>query len=410
VVDLSIQEKGSVATINGAFFIFMRQNTKKQRELRERLGNYNLVPEQLEYIMAEFCKGMGSERRITTSIDQAIRYKNINEGKKIRDFMFIFKNDCHKKRGIYKVTFGSSGKFYIGSTKHIDIRFRKHKRDLRMFLKAGECPPKHFLLKVFNHLQEDKVTYYFIVELIEEAVTVSSLLGKEQKWLDKNIDNPKCLNINFTATRPETEIEETVEMDKARRENTGVARRGGRVIFYNKTKQKLYSETRNNFRKQNPVKKALADSMNWGIEEMVNDYSTLPTVYKFYYGDVFLIIKSKSLSGGIYQLQRMYGYYVAYEHKIHDEAGNYYALFYEHIKKNPDLKFRVEIILQSESAYDLLMAEQNALEEFHNSKKCRNSNVTAYINKFNENTGMYNWMPADDVDRFYESISKPSIK
>lgn len=388
----------------------MRQNTKKQKALRERLGIYNLVPDQVEYIMAEFCKGIGSDHRTTTAIDQAIRYKNINEGKKVRDFMFVFRNDCHKKRGVYKITFGISGKFYIGSSKHIDVRFRKHKRDLSDFLKAGECPSEHFLLKVFNHLQEDKATYYFIVELLEEAVTVSSLLGKEQKWLDKNKDNPKCLNINFIATRPTSEIEETVAMDKARRENTGVARRGGRIIFYNKTKQKLGSTTQNNFDKHDPNKKEIADSMNWGIEEMIKGYPETPAVYKFYYGEAFLICKSKSLSGGIYQLQKMYGYYIAYDHTPHDDIGNYNAQFYEYIKRNPDLKFRVEVILQSESAYDLLIAEQNALDQYGRNKKCKNSNVDAYVNKFNEKTGMYNWMSADDVERFYESISKPSIK
>lgn len=382
------------------------KQTKKQIEMRERLIRYNLAPEQLEFIMSDFCKGKAIERRVTSAIDQAIRFKNINEGKKVRDFMFVFKNDCHKKRGVYKINFGNSGKFYIGSAKSIDVRFKKHKRDITGLIKAGECPPEHFLSKVFDHLQEDKCTYYFTVELLEEAVTVGSLQSKEQKWLNKNKDNNKCLNKNFIASRPENEIEETILEDKARRANTGVARRGGRVIFYNK--KRVTSTTQNNFAKHNPIKKVIADSMNWGIEEMIKEYSDIPVVYKFYYGEAFLIVKSKSLSGGIYQLQKMYGYYIAYEHTLHDEFVNYNSLFYEYIKKNPDLKFRVEVVFQSTSAYDLLCVEQKELDKSSRNKKCKNSNVDAYVNKYNEKTKSYNWMPADEVERFYDSISTPS--
>ena len=79
-----------------------------------------------------------------------------------------------KKIGIYKIVNKINGKVYVGSSVHIERRWRKHKSELNT--------NKHHSQKLqrsYNKYGIDNFVYE-IVELVEEGL----LIEKEQHWMD----------------------------------------------------------------------------------------------------------------------------------------------------------------------------------------------------------------------------------
>lgn len=80
------------------------------------------------------------------------------------------------KSGIYKIINIVNGKFYIGSSEHLDIRKKEHFRELNL--------NKHANKKLQNSYNKyGKENFKF--EIIEYVEDVNTLLKVEQKWLDK---------------------------------------------------------------------------------------------------------------------------------------------------------------------------------------------------------------------------------
>lgn len=346
-----------------------------------------------------------SSKDEVNAIDQAQRFKDINEGKKVRDFMFVYPNNNHKKRGVYRLKFDGN-KFYIGRAKYIETRFKAHWATLNKFFATGEYPEEHFFRKVFEYLKTDQWAYYFEVELLEECYSVDELFVGEQKWLDKYKDDPNCLNVGFIAVKPANEIDETPEEQKERKANSGVARRGGRLVFYQKKKvSSAVSDRRSeSFNKHDPKKKQAANSFSFNVPEMLSDKG--PTVFKLFYDKKYIIHKGKTLAGSLFILQRNYGYFYAYQHdKESKYEKEYYHAFYEYIKKHPGKDFKIEIVFESPDAYDILVAEQKAINENIKDKKCLNANISGYIPLLNTKTGMHGWISPEQVERFYAYLA-----
>ncbi len=133
-------------------------------------------------------------------------------------------------------------------------------------------------------------------------------------------------------------------------------------------------------------------------------------VYKLYYGDVYVIVKGKTLSGSIYLIEKGYAYFVAggggSQDNLHPSEkrkefgegqkegttnNTFYWQFYTYMQHNPNLNGRIEIILESNNAYQLLKAEEMALEKAIKDRNCLNNNVHAYIPK-KKKDGMYGWI------------------
>jgi hypothetical protein len=140
-------------------------------------------------------------------------------------------------------------------------------------------------------------------------------------------------------------------------------------------------------------------------------------VYKLFYGEKYIIVKGKTLSGSIYFiLTNGYSKFLAAGggrgnknggtgQKEWEDNNNFYKKFYTWIKRN-NLSFKIEILLETNNPYQLLKAEQVALNMSIKDKNCLNNNVTSYIPKFREKTGMYGWIPKKDIASFRRFLSK----
>lgn len=374
------------------------KQTKKEISLREKLAKYNLKENQLEPIIKLYRKSKDD----VATVDQAIRFSDINEGLKVRDFVFVYTNGCETKRGVYKIKFGS--KFYIGRAKYIETRMKSHWREITNFFSSGKYAPESYYSKICEHLKEEQMAYYFEVDLLEECYTVQDLLIAEQKWLDKYKDNPKCLNVGFKAKKPHNEIDETPEEMKERKTNLGVVTRGGRLIFYpkNSVKKTLHHGKKDSIKKYTPEKKKAANSFKFNIDDF--DREIQSCVFKLFYGDRYIIHKGKYLAFSIDLLEKNYGYFLAYQHTGTSFTKDHFYNFYDYIRKNEGLKFRLEVISDSTDALELLKTEHLELNKAIRDKKCINSNIEIYIPKFNEKTGMHNWITVDQVDQFYSFV------
>lgn len=134
-------------------------------------------------------------------------------------------------------------------------------------------------------------------------------------------------------------------------------------------------------------------------------------VYKLSYGDRYVIIKGKTLTGSIYLFERGYAAFVSAGggqgrnqggegQKQWDGTNTFYFKFYSYIHNNPKLPFKVEVLLESNNGYQLLKREQQELNASIRDKKCLNSNVEAYVNKYSKKTGSYGWLSKGHVLAF----------
>ena len=189
--------------------------------------------------------------------------------------------------------------------------------------------------------------------------------------------------------------------------NTGIVRRGGRLIFF--TPKKLKSDVvdgrSQSVKKHRPEKQQKATSFSLNVPEMQSE-GGLPAVYKLYYDNIYIINKGKTLSGSLFLLQRGLGYYLAYEHNKESVMDkDYWFKFYDFVRRNPGRQFRVEIVMQSNDALEILKSEQATLDGCLKDKKCFNGNIKSYIPTLNAKTGMHGWITPDQVSRFYESLT-----
>jgi len=134
-------------------------------------------------------------------------------------------------------------------------------------------------------------------------------------------------------------------------------------------------------------------------------------VYKLWYGDVYLIVKGKTLSGSIYLIEKGYAAFIAAgggsgnqeggagQHEW-DGVNSYYFKFYRYMHKNPNLDAKIEILLESNNAYELLKTEQIQLQNCIRDKNCLNSNLNAYIPKYRAKMKSYGWINKGSVLAF----------
>ena len=370
--------------------------SKKELQLKERLSKFDLTKIQNESLLKEFKKN----KDLDNCISKAKYFNDINNKKIIRQFKIVFIDDCNKKRGIYKLSFDQGDGFYIGRSKYIETRFRQHSRCIHKYFLTGEYKKEDFMGKIFDYLNDNPMAYYFKVELLEECLTVDELCIKEQKWLDKYKDNPNCLNSCFVAKKPSNELDESFEDAMNRRMNTKCIKRNGKYLFVYPKKAKVLSDRQNSVKKSTNKKKESAQSFSFNLPES-NSNNDTPVVFKLYYGEKYIIHKGKYLAASIKILERNCGYYIAYNHDKKDNV-DYYEAFYNYVKKNPNLTFRVEVIKHDIDAFEILKTEHILLNNSIRDKNCKNNNLTPYIPKFNEKTGMYNWIKQEELERYYE--------
>lgn len=377
----------------------MEEKKITKKEAFTRISKMNLPEEYISVIAKDYER----HRKGRVSVDQALKLKEIHEGTKKRECSFLFKYSELKHWGIYRIDF-SHGKFYIGRSKNISARMSKHKKEIDKFFETGTFIEEHYLIKVFEHLRLNILDNYYPVKMIEQCYSLAELQQKEQKWFNKYKDSPNCLNRNFIATIHDNEIEETPEQYKERKANVGVRLAAGRLLFYAKDKSKVIDRRSESFIKTTPEKKKSANEFSFDIPEI--DSIGLPTVFKLYCGDKYIIHKGKTLGGAIFHIQRACGYFIAYNHnKLTEYDQKYYQAFYEYVFKHRDKKFHVEVVLSSEDAYQILVTEQLSLNAAIKDKNCLNNNLNGYVPVLNAKTGIHGWITVDQVNRFYDFLS-----
>lgn len=85
--------------------------------------------------------------------------------------------------GIYKIVCLFTGKFYVGSAKNLNRRFKRHRSELRKGIHSNP-----YLQKAWNKYGEENFKFEIIEEVDQEL-----LLCTEQKWLD----DTKCYERNI---------------------------------------------------------------------------------------------------------------------------------------------------------------------------------------------------------------------
>lgn len=92
--------------------------------------------------------------------------------------------------GIYVITNKSNGKFYGGSSVHIEERWRQHKRSA----KTNSSYPIHAAIRKYGE-------HNFDFEVIQEC-SEQDLLKLEQLWLDEHCRDSLCYNVARDASAP----------------------------------------------------------------------------------------------------------------------------------------------------------------------------------------------------------------
>src|SRR5580692_6461454 len=113
-------------------------------------------------------------------------------------------------------------------------------------------------------------------------------------------------------------------------------------------------------------------------------------VYKLYYGDRYVINHGENLAGSLFLLQKGYAYHVAYNQTEGDDKKNkWFISLYRYIQARQGLKFRLEVVFEHTSPYEVLKACQLALNMAINDKKCLNSNLEPYIPQYRPKLKQY---------------------
>jgi hypothetical protein len=144
---------------------------------------------------------------------------------------------------------------------------------------------------------------------------------------------------------------------------------------------------------------------NWDAEE---------SVVKINYGRAYVIAKFKKQIQGLQTLENTIAAFIR-GNEPNQSSIYYHLLMY--VKRNPGNTFKVEPIMENipargdreavvHTAYELLTAEQTALDMAKKDSHCLNNNTRAYIPMYNEESGMYGWISKADALNFKKWYQK----
>jgi hypothetical protein len=130
------------------------------------------------------------------------------------------------------------------------------------------------------------------------------------------------------------------------------------------------------------------------LQYQIDKYESKPRrinacVYRLSYGDKFIIVKGKTLTGSMFVIQKGFGWFR--EEIV--RADTLYVHFYRYIRDNPGKKFRVRVITKAANPYFLLKREQQELDRERYNPNMLNNRLESYIPAYNNVTEMYGWIP-----------------
>lgn len=258
---------------------------------------------------------------------------------------FLNPEDDEGMMGIYRIWYGA--KYYIGSTKNSSNRRRGHEREVnRCFQNIETGRGSYYNIIKYLCMNMDVTEGY--MEMIEEVESVQQLVHAEQVWLDECKDDSNFLNDKLISIRFEP---------------------GERKIFVDKA-----------------------------LESYPNRIGAC--VFRFWYGEKYVIVKSKSFIGGIVCVESGFR---ALSKKPRDEwpEDHLYTHLFDYMIANPDQELEVDLIIESQNPYRLLVIEQKELMLCQKDPNCLNNTVDAYVPVYNEDTQLFGWINKGYVLAFY---------
>lgn len=116
-----------------------------------------------------------------------------------------------------------------------------------------------------------------------------------------------------------------------------------------------------------------------------------------YDGKKYIIVKCKEAYGSLKRIENGLNAFI--RGGVNNPDGLYFH-FNNYIKKHPHKNFKVEILRESENAYELLKLEQIELDRGKSNKAFLNNQIFAYIPPYNPITLAYGWIPPHAVLNF----------
>jgi len=108
----------------------------------------------------------------------------------------------------------------------------------------------------------------------------------------------------------------------------------------------------------------------------------------------YIIVKCKDAYGSLKRIESALNGFI--RGGVNNPEGLYFH-FYNYIKKNPHKEFKVDVLLETDNAYELLKREQIELNTGLNDRSFLNNQVFAYIPAYNDDNKAYGWIPAHAV-------------
>ena len=149
-------------------------------------------------------------------------------------------------------------------------------------------------------------------------------------------------------------------------------------------------------------------TQKWPIEVPTHQYESLPTVFKVWFGQKYLIWKGKSLLQSCSFLAESIERYMRLKKDI-DTDYLYHVC--NHIKRTRCIKATVEVIdnsfmrtlkgAESINGYAMLAAEQKLLDKAKKDPNCLNNNMEAYVP---------NWITSAHKEKFEQYLKSKGGK
>lgn len=133
------------------------------------------------------------------------------------------------------------------------------------------------------------------------------------------------------------------------------------------------------------------------IQQLPKAYGNLlPCVYKLSCNDHYVIVKAKDHIASVNAIQKAYNQFLRHS-PSQRKRDNLYFHFFSYAEKRRSPEFSVEVLFESENAYELLKYEHDQLCKSRMDSKCLNNNIEPYIPQYNEDTMMYGWICKSSV-------------
>lgn len=138
--------------------------------------------------------------------------------------------------------------------------------------------------------------------------------------------------------------------------------------------------------------------------------STGSCVLKITYDDKkYVIAKCKQGYDGLKRIENGLNAFISTGNN--NPAGIYFHL-YNYVKKHPHKSFKVEVLLETDNVYQLLVREQEELYNGMSDRRFMNNQTEAYIPAYDETKTAYGWIPTHAVLNFknWMKKNKPPVK